>query len=155
MMSLNPYETPPDISAEDALRTAVPASDDEEDPVALKINIPAFALSVTASMRLIFDVPFLLLSSWQAIETLATPGHLESVVEWLLPMAIGGVATWFDYLTIRGANAMQAQRHLGRARLGAALAIVPVSPMVLLQWPFGLWSLRVLADREVVERFRS
>ena len=154
-MSLNPYETPPDISAEDALRVAAPASDSDDDPVALKIDIPAFALSATAWMRLIVEGPFLLLSCGMAILTLGLPAHSESVAPWVLMIALSGLAVWSDVLIIRGANAMLAQRNLGRAKLGAALAVVPISPLVLLQWPFGLWSLRVLADREVAARFTS
>lgn len=153
-MSLNPYETPPDISAEDALRTAAPASNSDDDPVALKINIPAFGLSVTAWMRLIFEGPFFLYACIMAIEV-AMYSHTASPVSWVLTAAFSGVVVWFDFLILSGADAMLAQRHLSRARLGAAVAVVPISPLFLLQLPFGLWSLRVLADREVAERFRS
>lgn len=152
-MSLNPYETPPDISAEDALRTAESAIDSEDDVVARRITIPAFGLRVTAWMRLSFEGPFFPYACILALEALARRSPWAGV--WFLIAAFGAAAIWFDCVILSGADAMLAQRHLSRARLGAALAMVPISPLFLLQLPFGLWSRRVLADREVADRFSS
>jgi len=156
--SENPYQSPLDTTSEDRVALALPSDapgiDDDDDPIALKINIPAFALSATTWMRLVFEGPLLV---YAAVMTAAEVYNgLFFDGEPLLPMlllVLSAVAVVVDVLILQGASAMLLKQRIDRARRAAFLACLPTTPLFFLQIPFAIWTLRVLNDREVQTRF--
>lgn len=156
-MSANPYESPSDTTREDhadLTLARIVSEDDDDDPIALKINIPAFALSATTWMRLVFEGPVLLFSA--VMSTAEVYNWIWFDGEPLLPLGLLGASTMacgVDLLILQGAGAMHARRRIDRVRRAAILSLLPTSPLFFLQIPFGIWVLRVLNDRAVQSRF--
>ena len=152
-MTFNPYQSPSDTTREDredVALAALPLTDDD-DPIALRINVPAFGLSAIAWMRLVFEGPLLVYASVLLIYNI---GFFSGNVVWASVLfALAAGAVWIDLLILRGATAMLSKRHIERARVAAYLALLPTSPLFILNVPFGIWVLRVLNDREVAGRF--
>jgi hypothetical protein len=158
-MDENPYQSPVDVSAEERLYVARLAdeADEDDDPIAVRINIPAFALSVVTWMRIVFEGPALFYFALQALLAISIPGPrlAEGLVGHGIWCVMLSLTLWTHAHVLRGASALLAKRHLERARRAAYLALLPLSPLALVSLPFGLWVLYALRDPQVIARFRA
>ena len=77
-------------------------------------------------------------------------------VELLLPLALYGLQFIALLVIAIGAAKMGFLKSHTMARLAAILACVPfVSPFVILGIPFGIWSLKLLADPMIKHAFQN
>ncbi|PHQ35867.1 hypothetical protein CEE69_07780 [Rhodopirellula bahusiensis] len=134
----NPY-TPPASSA------ATPAND--RDAIKARVSRPATALIVMASIQSVFVAIYLV----SAVVVVSRGG---SVSHDYVGLSIGCLQFACLMLIAIGAAKLGFLESHFMARLGSSLACIPfITPFMIVGIPFGVWSLRLLADPNVRASF--
>lgn len=108
-----------------------------------RVSRPATALIVMASIQSVFVAIYLV----SAVVVLAQGG---SVSDDAVGLAIGSLQFVCLILIAVGAAKLGFLESHRLARLGSSLACIPfITPFVIVGIPFGIWSLRLLADPDV------
>ncbi|WP_238383253.1 hypothetical protein, partial [Rubripirellula obstinata] len=137
-IATNPYAPPPEHAVPDA---------DSTTSIRTRVSRPATALIVMASIQSVFVAIYLV----SAAVVVARGG---SVSHDYVGLAIATIQlTGLVLISIGGAK-LGFLESLTLARLGASLACIPfITPFVFVGIPFGVWSLRLLADPSVRAAF--
>lgn len=125
----------------------VPRSVDDRDAIKARVSRPATALIVMASIQSVFLAIYLV--SWAIV--VARSGSVSGVSVGVAVVCLQFVCTVLIAIGAAKLGFLESHR---LARLGSLLACVPfVTPFIIVGIPFGIWSLRLLADPSVRQAF--
>lgn len=134
----NPYASPHENVASDADPTTV---------IRTRVSRPATALIVMASIQSVFVAIYLVSAAFVVARG-------ESVTLSYVAIAVATVQLTGLVLIAIGGAKLGFLQSLTLARVGASLACIPfITPFMILGIPFGIWSLRLLADPSVRAAF--
>jgi len=120
---------------------------DSRNAIKARVSRPATALIIMASIQSVFVAIYLV----SAAVFVARGG---SVSDDIVGLAIGGIQFVGLILIAVGAAKLGFLESHRLARLGSLLACIPfITPFMIIGIPFGIWSLRLLADPVVRDTF--
>lgn len=120
---------------------------DSRSAVKARVSRPATALIIMSSIHSVFVSIYLV----SAVVVVARGGSVSNDV---IGLAVGCVQFVGLILIAVGAAKLGFLESHSFARLGSSLACIPfITPFMIIGIPFGIWSLRLLADPSVRDAF--
>ena len=139
MIESNPYAAP---------TTNAGSTRDNVDIAQSRLSRPATALIVMASTHSVFAAILLVCGTIEIVF-----GKMSTTETLPLFLVLGQFLTLV--MIAIGAAKMGFLESYSMGRVAAILACIPlVSPFMIIGIPFGIWSLRLLADPEIIQAFQ-
>src|SRR5581483_10479914 len=143
-----------------------PVPEDEGAPVEMRVAGPASGLVVVAALAVLTNcvgsvaIPRLLRGDrvsepppWMSPDEARMYERGQAAAPFLLGCAVGSATLAIYAVVFVGGLRMRALKSYGWATTGAWVALLPLSPAVLVGLPVGIWALRVLGNPEVRTAF--